>query len=901
MAASADDAAAVPPGAAVDRSASVVGGYTPQPGSFDEMVGPDGAVRPPWVRFVAGLDGLGRAEVMRRWEQAQLLIRENGVSYNVYGDDRGTDRPWSLSPLPLVIGADEWSAIAAALDQRARLCEALLADLYGPQRAIAEGWLPPELVFGHPSYLRPCVGMQPAGGRWLPLYAADLARGPDGRFVVLSDRTQVPSGAGYALENRIVISRALPELFNDCHVERLARFFQTMRQSLAALAPHHPDNPRIVLLTPGPYNATYFEQAYLAQYLGYTLVNGGDLTVRSNRVFLKTLGGLQPVDVILRRVNDDFCDPLELRPDSLLGVPGLVQAARQGHVAVASALGSGLLQTPALGAYLDKLAQHYLGEPLALPSVRTWWCGAAGALAEVLARLPELVVKPTFGSARAEPVFVAKLSSGERAALEARIRARPQDFVAQEQIVCSTTPVLVGEGVEPRAALLRCFAVAVGSPSGGGGPSDRPGRPVDGRFMVMPGGLTRVAAITGEPNVSMQVGARAKDTWVVSGAPVEPFTLLPPPSQPVALSRGGGDLPSRAADNLFWLGRYAERAEMVARLCRVVSARSAEVAGQSDGEAMLYIAPLYGALAAQTELRFPPGDRPLATRGARWEDAILAAIVDLDRPAALVPVVRSALRSARTVRDRISSDTWRVLMALDHEIRSAEATLSRNWFGSLPTTLNHVVTTLAAFSGLAMESMSRGHAWRFLDMGRRLERASGLLLLLRCTLVRPQEREAPLLEAVLEVADSAMTYRRRYLTALQAAPVVDLLLTDESNPRSVVYQVSALDESVAALPPTPGQVGVRSPPEKLALDLLSQLRLAEVDELCRVGPAGDRPQLEKLFAEASRLMPALSDALTDSYLSHASLSRHLGREGREGREGPAGGGAGGATGGEGGP
>ncbi|HJZ53503.1 MAG TPA: circularly permuted type 2 ATP-grasp protein, partial [Gemmataceae bacterium] len=323
-------------------------GYQPPAAGYDEAAGPAGTPRPHWSAFYRSLDHLGPTELGRRWREAQHLIRENGVTYNVYGDPRGISRPWQLDPIPLLIAPDDATHLERGLVQRAKLLELVLADLYGHQKLLRDGLMPPELVFPNPGFLRPCHGVKLPGGRFLHLYGANLGRGADGHWRVLGDRTQAPSGAGYTLENRIVMTRTLPEAFRDCRVHRLALFFRTFRDTLRELAPRNRDNPRIVLLTPGPYNETYFEHAYLARYLGYTLVEGGDLTVRDNRVFLKVLGGLQPVDVILRRLDDSYCDPLELRGDSFLGIPGLVQAVRAGNVAVANPLGSGLVEAPAL-------------------------------------------------------------------------------------------------------------------------------------------------------------------------------------------------------------------------------------------------------------------------------------------------------------------------------------------------------------------------------------------------------------------------------------------------------------------------------------------------------------------------------------------------------------------------
>ncbi|HMF39009.1 MAG TPA: circularly permuted type 2 ATP-grasp protein, partial [Isosphaeraceae bacterium] len=434
----------------------------------------DDSVRRHWQPFVDAMELLGGEEIRRRWEESQDLIRQNGVTYNVYGDPRGTDRPWQLDPIPLLMSPAAWRVLEEGLIQRASLLDMILADLYGPQRLLGRGFLPPELVFGNPAFLHPCHAMQVPANRYLHLYAANLGRLDDGKIVVLGDRTQAPSGTGYALENRLVLSRMLPELFRDCQVQRLAPFFQAIRDILQSIAPHNRDNPRIVLLTPGPYNETYFEHAFLAGYLGYTLVEGGDLLVRGNRVYLKLLGGLQPVDVILRRVDDDYCDPLELRGNSFLGVPGLLQVLRAGNVAMANALGSGLVETPALLAYLPAISRELLGEDLKLPWAESWWCGEPVGLSHVLAKLSRMVIKPAFANRRFEPVFADRLDSQQLQDLACRIRARPGDFVGQEQIALSSVPVMQGERLQSRYAAVRVFLTAR-----------------VGTYTVMPGGLTR--------------------------------------------------------------------------------------------------------------------------------------------------------------------------------------------------------------------------------------------------------------------------------------------------------------------------------------------------------------------------------------------------------------------------
>src|SRR6202011_5478058 len=494
-------------------------GYPQTAGVYDEMSSDVGVLRPHWNRFINSLSALRGQELARRWQTARQRIRENGVTYNVYGDPLGMDRPWNLDAIPLMIRPSEWSQLEAGLIQRARLLNLILADLYGPQQLLCSGQLPPALVFANPGFWRPCHGVRVSGNTYLHLLAVDLARRPDGEWWGISDRTQAPSGAGYSLENRIVLAETFPDLFREFQVKRLASFFRSFRETLLRLSPMAPTNPRVVLLTPGPFNETYFEHSYLARYLGFTLVQGGDRTVRDSRVFLKTLEGLKQVDVILRRVDDGFCDPIELRSDSFLGVAGLVEAVRAGNVAVANALGSGLIETSAFMPFLPGLSKRMLGEDLKLPTVATWWCGQRDGLRYVLDNQDFLVIKPAFPSKGMEPVFGGKLAAGERVKLRARMLASPHEFVGQELVNLSTVPVWSEKGLTPRRVVLRVFLAAAGD-----------------SWVVMPGGLARVSSSLDTPVVSMQRGGGSKDTWVLSSRPVSTFTLQRPRDQPVELN-----------------------------------------------------------------------------------------------------------------------------------------------------------------------------------------------------------------------------------------------------------------------------------------------------------------------------------------------------------------------------
>jgi uncharacterized circularly permuted ATP-grasp superfamily protein/uncharacterized alpha-E superfamily protein len=829
----------------------------PSAAPWDEMRSPDGAVRPHWQVLDGALKSFGPGEMWRRWEQARQLIRQHGVTFNVYGDPRGLERPWPLDPVPVLLSHAEYVTLADGLAQRAFLLDRLLADLYGPRRTISEGLVPPEVFLAHPNLLRACAGLVPPGGRFLHFYAADLARTPDGTLHVMADRTQAPAGAGYALENRIVLGRVLPEAFRDSNAQRLAIFFRTLRETLAGLAPQGVLNPRIVLLTAGPHNATYFEQAFMAQYLGYPLCEGGDLTVRDGRVFLKTLGGLHQVDVILRRLRDEYCDPLELRADSLLGVPGLLQAARDGTVAIANAIGTGVLQTPALIPFLPGLCRVLLGEDLKLPSVETWWCGEPAVLEHVIANLSEMVVKPTYPLGPTDPIFGARLDRAATETLEASIRAAPSKFVAQRHVAPSTVPVIEGDELRPRPVVLRTFVVAEGN---------------DG-YQTMPGALGLVGG-PGESDISMARGARSKDTWVISDGAVSEFSLLRTTVEPVELTRGGGDLPSRVADNFFWLGRYAERAEAIARLGRIICSRLAE---PRDPQSLAGdLAPLVASLraltmvASGTDLSALPPQAEVAESNRIMREALF----DEALSGSLIASGRAIDRVARAIRDRLSMDSFTVVSALAHELSDAGRAGTDERPVVLGARLDRVVMILAGLSGLTSESMTREAPWRFLDMGRRLERALNTAVMIERTLPGATTTdEQPLLEALLNAADSAMTYRRRYRATLQVAPVVDLLVADERNPRAIVFQLAALADHVASLP-RDSVSARRSAEERIAFEALSEIRLVDVETVCALAGAG-RPALGSLLTDLVRKLQMLSDALFVAYLTPVTISRAL--------------------------
>src|SRR5262245_44391539 len=536
----------------------VLGGYKARPSNFDEMMDRDGRVREHWRPFLTMLATLGPEETDRRFAAADRHLRESGVFYRVYEDPAGSVRPWPFSHVPLLIAPSEWRSLKAGLTQRAELLERILKDIYGPADLVRGRRLPAAVVAGNPEFLRPMVGVDPVGGAHLRFYAVDVGRSPDGRWWVLGDRTQAPSGAGYALENRIALSHAMPDAYRELRVERLAPFFQAFQAELSSL--NRQDDSRVCVLTPGPLNETYFEHAYLARYLGFLLVEGEDLTVREDGVFIRTVSGLKRAEVLVRRLDADFADPLELNARSRLGVPGLVQAVRDGTVVIANALGSGVAEARALLSFLPALAPTVLRSDLTLPNVATWWLGQTRARDEIIDRLDEMVIASAFlgelpGHGERREVLGAMLEPEERTRILEQIAHRGIDFVAKEAVTLSTTPVWHNGRLEPRPFTLRLFLA----------------RTSDG-WRVMPGGFVRVADDIDARAVSLQRGGSTGDAWVLSDKPVAETTLLPAPDR-ISITRGTGPLPGRAAANLFWVARYVERAEATLRLVRALVGR----------------------------------------------------------------------------------------------------------------------------------------------------------------------------------------------------------------------------------------------------------------------------------------------------------------------------------------
>lgn len=799
--------------------------YRPAPGRHDQLLDETGEVRPIWAGFLDNLAALSADERADRLAIADRYIAQSGLVHRVYNDADAAERKWPISHMPVMVSPEEWAFLEKAVIQRAELLERLLADIYGPGRLFQEGLLPTSAVVGSGDFLRPVHGAEPRGKRFLRIYAADIGRGPDGRWWVLSDRTQAPSGLGYAVENRIAVTRAFSEGYNAHQINRLAGFFSELRASLQYL--NRGADARVALLTPGPYSETFAEQVFLARYLGMLLVEGGDLTVRGHKVFVRTVSGLKRIKVLLRRLDSDFCDPLELNTHSQLGIPGLVGAVREQKVTIANALGSGALEARSLMSFFPNLARHLLGEELKIPNVATWWCGQPAERRHVLENLDSLSIAPAFGSTFAELPFdastpIAQLAPGDRARLIEAIERRGMDFVGQELVELSKTPVLEGQQLKPKPYLLRLFVTAT----------------EDG-WRVMPGAFARISDQDDARYVTMRDGGRSADVWVHSKDPVHSPSLLP--AADFATQRLRGLLPSRSADNMFWLGRYIERIDATARLVRALANR---LLGASGDQA--HVAPDLVRLLTEAGAIDPgaPGFGPAT--------AALTAMCRTDLAGALPALVLSTRNAASVIRDRLSPDAWITLTRLSELAERPAASIA-------PETealrrAEEALSLIAAFSGYAQENMSRLIGWHFLEIGRRIERASALC---RWSYqLAPPSPHADGLDALLELGDCQITFRFRYQVEPGRRSVLDLMVLDRDNPRSVAFQLETIVRHLKRLPKEAYERRLTDC-QRTAVTLLAEVETTTVE-------TADEALLPSLIPR----LRLLSDQISNMYFTH---------------------------------
>lgn len=798
-----------------------------------------------WQSFFEALGNAGPADLDQRQHALERLIRDNGVTYNVYADSHGPQRPWALDLLPMLLSADDWAVIEKGVEQRAQLLEAIMADVYGPQRLIQQALLPQALVRGHPGYLRAMHGATPAGGRHLRIAAFDLARSPQGHWWVVSQRTQAPSGLGYLLENRNSISLQFPQAFRALNVRSLAGSYKALIDSIASACPDLDGGPkRIVLLTPGPYNETYFEHAYLARHLGLTLVEGNDLMVRDERLFLKTIVGLEPVHGVLKRLDDEFLDPLELRADSTLGVPGLMQAVRAGNVLLANAPGSAFLESPALLGFLPALSEHLLGQTLQLPSLASWWCGEQAAVQDMLPKLRDHVIKPTYPSGHGLSIIAHTLSPPELANWAARIMRRGLDHTVQAYTPLSQTPIWHGGKMVLRSAMLRVFALADGQ----------------GAWRVLPGALARLAS-RDENIASMQQGGSSADVWVVgrSSGPAVIDGLNLRSSGP----GGKAAISSRAGENLFWLGRYTERAENSARLAQL-TLQSLHGEDRDCSSLLSWLSRV-----AVNNALVPPGT-PAATQSSRvFERALIDALGPASGATSVGYNLMALKGAAACVRERLSQAQWQTIVQAAQDFETRCEPLSGVRQGSIagsPEQLERALNALqwashwlAAITGAQTDRMMRDDGWRLLSIGRHIERLGSLSSALASGLATGALREDGGYRAMLALFDSTITFQALYQQRRDLGALLGLLVQDSDNPRSLAWVTQTL---------------------KARLNKLGAGQMPDMDGLARLLPDPSRWPLADLSA-SGRFDPQHLATLQEDLMATAqaawSLSEQVGR------------------------
>ena len=792
---------------------------------------------PLWRQFFETLGPDGWADLRARQQRVQQRVREDGATYNVYAEQ--ADRPWPLELLPFIVSAEDWALIEAGVQQRAKLLELTLHDIYGPQTLLRDALLPPPLVFAHPQYLRPVHGLWPRGNTHLHIAAFDLARTPEGGFTVLAQRLQAPSGLGYLLENRLIIGPQLHDEFFALRVQRLASTFRSLLDGLMQASPAG-ERSRIVLLTPGPLNETYFEQVFLARYLGVTLAEGSDLTVRGNRLYLKTLHGLERVHVLLRRVDDEFLDPLELRPDSALGVPGLLQALRAGELVMANAPGAGFLESLGLSAFWPAVAEKLLGQELLLPAPTTWWCGEASVWAEQREHLEDFIVVPTFPSSGITAQVVARLDAKARAELVARIDADPAAYSLLTPLHPSETPVWADGQLWPRAAVMRVYALADGS----------------GGWRVLPGALTRVAGRDEQmhdPLLSMQRGSASVDTWVIASGAVDSSSLLPKPLSAAELQGWHRAVSSRAAENLFWLGRYTERAENSARLARVML--------EALPEASAPVLRLLDTLARHHGL--VGSAVPAPWQSMRLFERALVHGLSLSSDQSSVSYNLRALRGcARALRERLSPEHWKLIHEVGDHFEQHLASVLDEGEGHVQApdvlgVLARAATHLAAITGAQTDRMTRDDGWRLLSVGRQIERLDMLSHALATAFELGVHEADDGFAVLLGLFDSIITYRSQFQARREVLPLLHLLVFDTDNPRSLAWVARTMRDR---------------------LRKLARQDAAWVAQVISDLPEPDNWSLERMGApDAQQRHPALVKALRGCSRAARELSDEIGR------------------------
>ena len=856
-----------------DISLGLLQSYKEKINSYDEVLDKNGQVKPYWKGLFDTLESIGIEELELRNQEIVKKLRENGVTYNVYDSNKESNRAWKLDPIPFLIHESEWKSIEKGLKQRAHLLDLILKDLYGPQSLIKNAIIPAELVFDNSGFLLPCFDIRQKHDKQLLNYAVDLARGPDGKMWLLDNRTQAPSGAGYALENRIVMSKVIPELNTKTYRSRLSPYFSQLQQTVDTLGNNTNENPNVVFLTPGPGNETYFEHVYLSSYLGYTLVQGNDLLVRDGFVWLKSIDQLERVDVIIKRLDDEWCDPLELRRDSLLGIPGLLQVIRLGNVSVVNPPGTSILENYGLMAFMQNACKFLLKEPLLMPSVATWWCGQTKELNFVLANLPKLIIKKTNRKQGFRSIYGRLLKIEQLEDLKKLILKNPKDFVAQEEVSLSTTPSFIDGSIEPRYAAIRAFLIAEGDD-----------------YKVMQGGLTRSSAVKDKFEISNQLGGISKDTWVITDSPIE--------SHEKSIERKNtnnqlnNSLTSRNAENLFWLGRLCERTMALRSFLKIILSRLNENVTKHGNKQPDFLVVLLKSLTHLTQTY--PGfvgkevkDGETFDNEAIFENPIAELLLLINDPTKMGSVVynlQSLLNTINQVSEKWNHDTRRIINLVDDSLFVLKKTNTNN-INYVNHSLDKLHIRLFSFYGNIYETLPRDNGFYLLETGKNVERILSLISVFRSTFnfKKIEEEEAVLMEAILENHHLLAQYRNIYKSHLSLKAVINMVFLEKNLPYTLTYLLDTLSYYLSKLPKSnePHRLSIA---EKSALEASTIVKLIDAENLVQVDPATlFRPQLDETLSKVFELVCHVSNNLASLYFNH-SVMQHSALDTLENRD-----------------
>jgi uncharacterized circularly permuted ATP-grasp superfamily protein/uncharacterized alpha-E superfamily protein len=829
--------------------------------SYDEVIDKYGKVKPYWATIFATLEVVGMEELAIRNKEIVHKLKENGVTYNVYDSETGLVRPWKLDPIPFVIHQSEWTQIEKGLIQRAKLLDLIYKDIYGEQLLIKNNIIPAELVYDNTGFLRPCFDINQKDFHQLTILACDIARGPDGKMWLLDNRVQSPSGSGYALENRIVMANVFPKLNKNIHRSKLGPYFNELQKTVGKFGTNS-DNPNVVFLSPGEGNETYFEHVYLSSYLGYNLVEGSDLLVREGYVWLKTIDQLERVDVIIKRVDDLWCDPLELNSNSLLGIPGLLQVMRLGNVTVINPPGIAVLENHGLMAFIQNACKFLLKEPLIMNSTATWWCGQAKELNYVLNNLPKLIIKKTNRNLGVKSIYGRKLNEVELKDLKATILKDPKEFVAQEEVSLSTTPSLIDGEIVPRLAVIRAFLISDGK-----------------NYKVMQGGLTRSSVIEDKFQISNQFGGISKDTWIISDNLQE--QQMPPVhlDQIIEVKKSSqvsrsASLTSRNAENLFWVGRLSERTMVLTGFLKIIFSRLNENVSNHGKKQPEFLIVLLKALTNLTQSY--PGfvgedgvedetvfEKPLAE--------LISLINDSKKEGSVAYNVQSLLYSINHISEKWNYDTKRIISLIEDSLSGLKESninsISRTTHG-----LDKLYIRMMAFYGNTYETFPRENGFYLFEAGKNIERFLSLISVIQTLFCfkRSEEVEQLLLESVLENHNLLAQYRSIYKSQISLVTVINMLFLEKNSPYTLAYILDTLSFNISQLPKK-SELNQLSIAEKKVLEASTIIKLIDPEGLVHADSSNYRVVLDETINTVSNLLSSVTNGLSSLYFNHSVM------------------------------